>query len=526
MRRIRTLGLAACAALALLAAVPAAAADIAIGRSNEPSALDPHFSRTGNNQMTAQNIFDRLIDTDPNLQVRPALAESWTVVDPVTWEVKLRQGVTFHDGSPLTAEDVVYSIGRVSQIPNSPAPFTGMVGAMAGVEIVDPTTLRFKTKVPTPTFIEQIGLIYIVSKKAAEGKKLEDFNAGTAAIGTGPYKFKEWVPGDRLVLERNDAYWGEKPTHERVTFRFITNDAARVAALRSGSVDVIDAVPPGDVPGLKRTAGINVYSIASGRLIYLALDNSRDESPFVVGADGKPLKPNPLQDRRVRQAMSKMINRQLIIDRVLEGSGEAAGQLAPPGIGGHDPALKPDAYDVDGAKALLAEAGLKDGFGITVHSSNDRFPGDGDLAQALGQMFSRGGLKVNGVVTQPYNVYAAAATRRDFSAFVFSFGVTTPTSEIGLRNVLATYNKEAGSGAFNRVRYSNPAFDAALGKASDEFDPEKRNALLAEATRIAFEDVALIPLYWQQVHWATRGGVTYVANRNEDTIAAYAGGTK
>ncbi|GAA4130680.1 ABC transporter substrate-binding protein [Aminobacter aganoensis] len=500
----------------------ALAADLTVGMSTEPSSVDPQFSRTGNNQNLAQQVFGRLVEPDANLQIHPNLAESWKNTDPLTWEVKLRQGVKFHDGSPLTAEDVIYSLERVSKIENSPAPFTANVGPIDKMEIVDPQTIRFTTKKPTPQFMELAGMVYIVSKKATEGKTSQDFIGGAAAIGTGPYKFVEWVPGDRLVLQRNDEFWGEKPEFEKVTFRAISNAAARVAALRSGAVDLIDGVPPADVATLKGVENIALHSTPSSRIIYLALDSARDESPFVTDSAGKKLVPNPLKDTKVRQAISKMVDRQLLIDRILSGAGVPAGQLVPAGIGGHSDKLEPGAIDLEGAKKLLAEAGVPDGFGITVHSSNDRFAGDGDVAQALGQLFARGGLKVNGVVTQPYNVYAGAAGKQEFSAFIFSFGTTTPSSASGMNNVLMTYDKEAGTGSFNRARYSNPAYDEKMRAALAEFDAHKRNALLAEAAEIAFNDVAIVPLYWPVVTWASRADIAYTANKAEDTLAAYA----
>jgi peptide/nickel transport system substrate-binding protein len=511
---------------AMLGAAPALAANLVIGSSTEPSALDPHFSRTGNNQNIAAQIFDRLVSPDANLQLQPALAKSWQNIDPLTWRITLRENVKFHDGAPLTAEDVVWSLERVRTIPNSPAPFTGNVGAIASMTIVDPLTIEFKTKAPTPEFIDQVGLVYIVRKAVAEGKAIEAFNSGAAAIGTGPYRIGKWTPGDQITLTRSDAYWGPKPDFENVTIRFIANDAARVAALRSGAVDLIDAVPPNDLKTLGALPNIRLSSIPSGRVIYLALDASRDESPFIVGADGKPLNPNPLKDVRVRQALSKLINRQLIVDRLLDGAGVAAGQIAPEGLGGHDPALKPTAQDVPGAKKLLADAGFPQGFGITIHTSNDRFAGDAESAQAIGQMFAQGGLKVNGVVAQPYNVFASAAGRQTFSTFIFSLGNTTPTAATALRNLLMTPDREAGTGSFNRTRYSNAAFDAKMKEALAQFDPARRNTLLQEATRIAMEDVGVIPLFWPKVYWASKANVTYVANKGEDLMATLAGVAK
>lgn len=507
----------------LVVAATAHAADLRIGRSNEQSSMDPQFSRTGNNLMTAQDVFDRLIENDANLQTRPALAVSWKALDPLTWEVKLRDNVKFHDGSAFTADDVLFSMKRAGEIQNSPATFAGAVRGIAAMDVIDAHTIHFKTTTPTPEFIEQIGRVYIVSKKAVGAHRSDDFKSPAVAVGTGPYKFKEWVPGDHMVLARNDAYWGHKPSFDTVTVRFITNDAGRVAALLSGAVDLIDSVPPADVKRVQSSSGMHVFSTPSARIIYLALDTSRDASPYIVGADGQPLTPNPLRNPKVRLALSKLINRPLIVERILDGAGVPAGQLVPEGVVGYAPDVKPESYDVAAAKALLAEAGYKDGFGITVHSSNDRFHGDKDIAQAIGQMFARGGLKVVGVVTQPYNVYSTAATQRAYSAFVFSFGTTTPSSSFALMNVLETYDEKAGTGAFNRTRYSNPAFDAALTKAMQEFDERKRGALLADATRIAMHDVALIPLYWPKLYWATHGNLAYAPGKDEDTRASLAG---
>ena len=509
-------------ALSSCLASAALAANLVVGSATEPLAVDPLFSRSGNNQQFSAMVYERLLKIDENLKVLPGLAVSWQNLDPLTWEVKLREGVTFHDGSPFTAEDVVFSLDRVDDIPNSPAPFTANVAPIASMEIVDPLTIRFTTKTPTPQFMELLGYVFIVSKTAAEGASIEDFNSGKAAMGTGPYKFVSWTPGDRYELVRNENYWGEAPEFEHVTYRLISNSAARIAALLAGDVDLIDNVAPGDKAALASADGIALHSVASGRIIYLGLDSDRDASPFVTGADGKPLTPNPLKDARVRKAMSLMIDRQLLVGRVLSGAGTPAGQLAPPGLSGHAADLKPDMIDLAAAKQLLTEAGYPDGFGITIHSSNDRFPGDGDVAQALGQLFQRGGLRVDGVVTQPYNVYATAAGKQEFSAFIFSFGTTTPSSAPGMTNVLMTYDKDAGTGSFNRMRYSNPDYDAKMDEALAEFDPEKRAALLAEAAHIAFGDYAILPLYWPEITWASREGIDFIANLSEDTLATYA----
>ncbi len=504
--------------LLMTTALPAIATDLTIGRATEPSSIDPQFSRTGNNQMTGELMFERLIAFGPNLNMSPGLATEWKTIDDTTWEIKLREGVKFHDGSTLTADDVIYSLERTDEVPNSPAPFSNNVANIASLEKIDDLTLRVKSTVPTPRLMEDIGQVFIISKAATEGKSSEDFNSGEAAVGTGPYVFEAWTPGEKLSLNAFADYWGDAPEFKDVDVRFISNAAARVAALLAGDVDVIDAVPPTDVARLEADENINVISAASGRVIYLGL-TQRDEFPEVTDLNGNPLAENPFKDPNVRKAVSLMIDRQLIVDRILGGSGVPAGQLVPEVLGGYSSDVQPDTVDVERAKQLLTEAGYPEGFGITIYSSNNRFPGDADLAQALAQMLVRGGLKINGVQTVPYNVYSKAASAGDYSAFVFSLGSSAPSSAPNLLGLLRSYDKEAGSGPFNRVRFSSPEFDAALDAALQEFDTDKRNQMLAEATKMVFDLTPIVPLYWQKVHWGARKGLTITGGLSEDTLA-------
>ena len=516
MRYLRTMLLAAATSAIALSA---AAQELVIGRANEPQSIDPQFSRTGNNQMTSLHIFDRLILTDANVRPMPGLAVEWEAEDDTTWLVRLREGVTFHDGSPFTAADVVYSLERAPDVPNSPASFAGSVANLASSEIVNDHTIRFTTTTPDPLFIQNIGTVYIVSQAAAEGAANEDFNSGQAAIGTGPYEFVSWSPGDRLQLIRNDAYWGDSPAFETVTMRFIANDAARVAALLSDAVDLIDLVPPADLPNLRENPDISVYDTPTVRLIYLAL-NQAEDAPGLTDTAGNPMDVNPLQDARVRRAISMMIDRQAIIDRLFYGAGEAASQIVPTGVFGYNPDIPVAPFDPEGAQALLAEAGYPDGFGITIYGSNDRFSQDGELTQVLGQFLARGGLTVNGVETLPYAVYAQEAGNNAYGAFLFSYGNSTGEASRGLLSAIHSRDEEANLGSLNRFSYANPAFDAAVVAAAQIFDDEAREAALAASQMIPFgEDTALVPLYFQALSWASRADVEYEPRRDERTLA-------
>ncbi|KGE10225.1 ABC transporter substrate-binding protein [Burkholderia gladioli] len=510
-----------CPAAPATTAAAAPMREITLALASEPASLDPLFSRTQNNMQAAENMFERLISQDANLQVRPGLAQSWRNLDATTWEFHLRAGVRFSDGSPLSADDVAWSLRRAAHVPNSPAPFSGAVANIARIEVVDPLTLRIVTKTPSPAFVEQVGLVYIESRRAGEGHPSADYRQPAVAVGTGPYRLVRWTPGDRLVLERNPYYWGRRPDFDRATLRYVANDAARLSALISGSVDLIDNVPPVTLDRLRHTRGLQLFSGPSARLVYLALDGSRAQSPFVHVAAGTQAATNPLRDVRVREAISKMIDRDAIARHLLGGAALPAAQIVPPGIGGYDPRLVPDALDPAGARRLLAEAGYPHGFRLTLHSSNDRFTSDGDLGQVLGQMLARGGIQVDDVITQPYNVYAGAAAKRAYSAFVFSFGNTTSDSAIALTNVIASHSSAAGTGAFNRTRYSNPRVDALLQAAARSFDVAARNRLLAEAADLAFHDYAIVPLYFPVAYWAARDDLIFRPNQSERTSLLY-----
>ncbi len=510
-------------ALSLLAAAaPADARDLIFARGTEQAAIDPHFNDAGNDVSTAQNIFDRLVDMKADQSMVPSLATSWTALDPLTWEIHLQKGVTFQDGSPFTAEDVVFSLDRPNHLIGAAAPWTRSVASVDHIDIKDPLTIIVHTKEPKPLLMDEIGNVFIVSKKAAANASTEDFNSGKAALGTGPYRFVSWQRGDRVELEAYPGFWRGKPEFDHVTLRFITNTAARMAALLSGAVDVIDGIPPNDIPTITAHPELKVWSGLTNRITFLAIDSPRPVTPFATDLDGKPLEKNPLADVRIRRAISRMINRQLLVDRVAGGQGVVAGQIVPPGQGGYADDLKPDVLDIDGARKLLAEAGYPNGFGLTIHSSNDRFPEDSADLQAIGQMLTRGGLHINGVVSMPFNVIIGQAAAQKFSLFLWAYNSASPDASEGLKSLLATRNVATGMGGSNRTQYSNAKFDALLAQGLGEFDEAKRNALFAEATRLAVgQDVGIIPLYWQKHAWATKAGLSYEANVQDDNAVRF-----
>ena len=503
----------------VLAASSASAQELRIALQAEPTSIDPLYHTLGPNNQIARHIFNQLALQDPKQRLIPGLALSWKPIDEGTWEFKLRANVRFHDGAALSPDDIVFSIDRAPKVPNSPASFAIYTKAVKSIEVVDPLTIRIKTGTPYPLLSTDLSTISIQEKRVVEGKTTEDFNKGTAAIGTGPFRFVEWVHGNRLVLTRNDDYWGAKPDWTKVTFRPIPNNAARVAALLAGDVDFIENVPTADLKTLKSNPKVRIVQTVSNRVIYLHLDSNREQTPFALGNDGKPLAKNPLKDRRVRLAMSKAINREAIVDRVMEGAAIPAGQLLPDGFFGVSPKLKPEPFDPEGAKKLLAEAGYPEGFHLTLHTPNDRYVNDEKVAQAVAQMLSRVGIKTE-VVAMPQAVYFSRASKLEFSLMLVGWGADTGEPSSPLKSLLATNDPAKGFGAANRGRFSDPKLDDLLEKALATVDDAKRELLLQQATEVGIGDVGIIPLHYEVTIWGMRSDLTFVGNTNQFTLAA------
>ncbi len=514
-------------AAALAFSAPLQAADLTIGLASEPTSIDPHFHNLTPNNSLASHIFDSLIQTDEKQRLTPSLAVSWKPLDDTTWEFKLRKGVKFHDGTPFTADDVIFTMQRAPNVPNSPASFAGYTKGKKLIK-VDDYTLHIKTERPYPLMPNDLSTFSIVSSKIGKGATTDSYNSGKSAIGTGPYKFSAYIPGDKIVVIRNDDYWGGKPKWDKITFKPIKSGPSRVAALLAGDVDLIEGVPTADIENLKKNPKVQLSQGVSNRVIYLHIDQFRDDSPFVKANDGGKIK-NPLKDVRVRMAISKAINRDAIVEHVMEGVAIKAGQLLPEGFFGISKKLKPVDYDPEGAKKLLAEAGFPDGFRLTIHGPNDRYINDAKIAEAIAQFLTRVGIKTE-VVTMPRSVYFKRASRGgpnktpEFSLVLLGWGAGTGEPSSPLKSLIHTYDKERGFGAANRGRYSNAAVDKMIEDALATVDDTKRAALLAKATEVAIGDGAIIPLHYQVSTWAAKKGISYKARTDEYTIGMYVSG--
>jgi peptide/nickel transport system substrate-binding protein len=479
----------------------AAAQSVTLGTGLQLTTMDPHFTSAFAPSNAHAQIFDGLTWLDEKLELVPALAAAWRQIDDTTWDFDLRPGVRFHDGTPFTAADVVASIARVPTVPNSPALFTAATRPIRSVEVLDALRIRVHLSAPTATLPYDIGRALIIAARDAQQSTAE-FNAGRVN-GTGPYRFQSWVTTESLNLVRNDTYWGPRATWGSVAMRTITRDPSRVAALLAGDVDAIDLVPTADKARLAADPRFRLFSGPAGVVHYIALDSARAESPFVAARDGRPLA-NPLRDPRVRLALSLAIDRVAISERLMEGSAQPASQFLPSFVDGTSPNIRPAPLDLARARALLAEAGLPQGFRLTLHATTDRYPKDAQIAQAVAQMWTRAGLQVE-VAGTAGQVFFTEAARQAYSAFIAQYG-TSEAGE-GLRAVVHSFEAARGYGAANRTRYSNPAVDALIQQALSELDPERRRTRLHAAIDAAMGDVAIIPVFHPSWDFAARRGL-------------------
>jgi peptide/nickel transport system substrate-binding protein len=511
------------AAALLVWAGSAAAVTFKWGADGDAFSMDPYSFNEAFTLGFTSNIYDGLVSRGKDLKIEPGLAESWKMTSPTTWEFKLRKGVKFHDGSDFTAEDVKVSVARMQAI-KGPNPTIIYVRRVKEVKIVDPHTVHMLTDGPAPTLPNDFIRLFIVSAKIAGSLMTpeagnEAFNSGKAAIGTGPFKFSKWTPKDEFIVERNADYWQGASPWQRVVRKEIPNDAARVAQLKAGQVDMIVRVPATDVPSLERDPKLTVSKVDSVYVFNIDMD-MRDEKKQVSAKDGSALAKNPFQDQRVREAFSLAIDRKALAEIAMEGLGKPVTQMVTPSIFGHDdslPELKPD---LDKAKKLMADAGYPNGFKVTFNFTNDRLPGDRAVGTSVAQMLARIGVDVvaNG---QPGATLFPARTRGDYSMVMSGWGTLTGEAHYTLSSLGHSNDAAKRMGTFNWRGYKNEKIDKALQDAAVEIDDGKRKALLQEAARIFMADLPCIPLVSVGSAWAMqKDKVKMLRVRvDEDTLA-------
>ncbi|WP_395699499.1 ABC transporter substrate-binding protein [Aquabacterium sp.] len=501
MLKIRKLASLLAAAALLSLGTLSQAVTLRVANVGDAVSMDPHsLNETLQLSFTA-SFYEGLTGRGKDMGIVPLLAKSWRRTTPNVWRFSLRPNVKFHDGTPFTADDVVFSFKRAA---GEGSDLKAAISSIKEVRKIDDLTVELETSAPNPILPEALTTVYILSKKWCEENKAEkpvdrrkgiENLASFKANGTGPFRLRERQPGTRTVLSRNPNYWDKIESNvDEVVFTPIGNDATRVAALLSGEIDLMEPVPIQDVDKLK-SGGFVVLQGPELRTIFLGMDQKRDELLF-SNVKGK----NPFKDKRVRQAFYQAIDIEAIRSRVMRNAALPTALMVGPGVRGFAPDMnKRLPYDTEAAKKLLAEAGYPQGFEVALNCPNDRYVNDGPICQAVAASLARIGVKIN-LQVESKATYFPKILRRDTSFYLLGWTPSTTDSHDALYNLMATPTA-AGQGQFNLGSYSNPKLDDLTNRIQSELDEGKRNELIREAFKVHADDVGHIPLHQQALAW-------------------------
>ena len=492
------------------AGVVASAQTVRIANQGDALSMDPHSLNETLQLSVTGNVYEPLVGRNKDLSLTPMLATSWKQTSPTVWRFELRKGVQFHDGTPFTADDVVFSLAR-TQVEGSD--MKSYTNDFKEVRKIDSHTVEIETKTPFPILPDVLSLVYIMSKKWCETnqatvpvdrRKGVENTASFKANGTGPFRVRERQPNVRTVFTRNGSYWGKiEGNVTEVVFTPIGNDATRVAALLSGEVDVMEPVPVQDIDRVNSSANTRAITGPELRTIFLGMDQKRDELLY-SNIKGK----NPFKDKRVRQAFYQAIDIEGIKKTVMRGASNPSAQLVGPGINGFQPEMKRLPYDVEAAKKLMAEAGYPNGFEVSMNCPNDRYVNDGRICQTVAANLSRINVKIN-LQAETKGTYFPKVLRRDTSFYMLGWTPATYDAH-NVMNAIMRCVDDKGAGQFNLGAYCNPKVDELTLKVQAETDKDKRNAYIKEAFDLHAADVGHIPLHQQALAWGVNKKVKLV----------------
>lgn len=454
--------------------------DLIVGLAAEPVSLDPHAANDGNSLYVMNAIYDTLVEQNTDLEIQPALAESLEQIEDTVWEAKLREDVTFHDGSPFNAEVVKANLDRVLD-PELGSPLAFLFDMIESVEIIDDYTVHIHTKYPfsaLPYHLAHPGG-HMISLEVIE-KDYEAIENGEEPfsvvnenpIGTGYFKYEDRVSGEEIKVVKNEDYWGEQAGVDTVTFKFVPEDLTRIAELQTGDSHIIYPVNTSNIEEVDANEGTHVKQSDSASMTYLGFNVENE----------------PFTDVRVRQAIAKAINKEEIIEGVMNGVAlPAKGPLAPT-VFGYDDNTEPIEYNIKEAKELLKEAGYEDGFSATimVYDTNTS-----DIAQVIQAQLKEIGIDLE-IETTDVGTYLEVTGDAGVDMHIGSWGTVTLDADYGLYPMFHSAN--AGDPG-NRTFYSNDEVDELLEQGRQEGDEEERLRLYSEAQQIIVDEAPLVPLY-------------------------------
>lgn len=459
---------------------------IIVAQSSDALFLDPQQQDEGPTNSVCSNIYDALVNRKPDMAIIPGLAERWEQKDALTWVFYLRKNVTFHNGDPFTADDVVFTFERFKQQKVA----GDIVSSVDSVKKINDHTVEITTKSPYASFLTTMVKVFIIDKNYVTKVGDQEFNM--KPVGTGPYKFKEWVKEDHITLEAYDKYWGGAPDIKTVVFRPISNEATRTAALMSGEVNLITDVPVRDADMIKKNNKVKLVGLPSLRLIYLTVDVSREKTPAI------DLPKNPFTNEKVREALRSAIDYDSIVKNVMNGHAYVAAQGNPKPVIGYVDGLTASKYDPERAKKLLAEAGYPNGFTVKFDAPNNRYINDFKVAEAIAGQLSKVGINAT-LNLMPKSIFFDYIRPGDKSTLLLT-GWASDTGDGGLwyRLMFYTRNKKNSAGGSNRGHYANPAYDELIDKADSAATLPERTKYLQQATIVLQKDMPFIPLYFME----------------------------
>ncbi len=506
----------AAAALAAAVALPAQAQTLRWAAQNDILTMDPHSQNHATTNAILMHAYEGLTRYSDKYEVEPALATKWTFVSPTQVRFELRKGVKFHDGTPFTADDVVFSFGRIKQPQGTMQIY---VTGVNEVKKVDEHTVDLVLAAPNPILLRNIIDFRIMSKAWAEknnATKVQDYKAKEEnfatrnVMGTGSYRILSWQPEQRIMMARNEAWWDKhKGNVTQVVYTPIKAEGTRVAALLSGDVDMLTDIPTQDIARLRTDKKLKIVDGPEVRTIFFAPDIGSPELKY-SSVKGK----NPFADKRVRQALSLAIDREAIRRSTMSGMSIPAALMVAPGVNGYDKQLDaPAKADPSRAKSLLAEAGYPNGFEVRLNCPNNRYVNDEKICQAVTAMWARIGVKAS-LVAENMATFSQKFQNFDSSIYMLGWGVATYDAQYMVQSLARTRTSGA-DGNFNFSKVSDPVVDRLTDAMKSEVDVAKRNAMIREALVRIKDEVLLIPIHHQMRPWAMKAGVTTV-HRSDD----------
>jgi peptide/nickel transport system substrate-binding protein len=508
--------------LALVAA-PVQAVTLRWAAQNDILTLDPHSQNHATTHAMMQYTYEGLTRYTKNYQIEPCLATSWQQISDTQWRFNLRKGVKFHDGSPFTADDVVFSFGRIKQPQGTNQIY---VAGIKEVKKIDEHTVEFLLEGPHPLLLRNIVDFRIMSKSWAEknrSQNIQDYKAKEETYasrntnGTGPYLIKGWEPDKRIVFAVNKDWWGTLDGNVTdVVYTPIKSDATRVSALLSGEVDLVTDLPTQDVERLRKEANLKILDGHEVRTIFIGLDQHNDELKY-SNVKGK----NPFKDLRVRRALNMAVDREAIRRVTMRGLSIPAGIMIAPGVHGYSTQIDiVQKYDPAAAKKLLAEAGYPQGLEFTLDCPNNRYVNDEKICQSLISMWAKAGFRVR-LNSMPFANYIPKLLALDTSAYMLGWGVATFDGLYTLQSLVHTKTTGA-DGSFNQGRISDAKLDKMIADLKVTTDTKKRDAILKEALEITRDQAYYVPLHHQMRPWAMKQGVSIVYSLDDRPQARFA----